>query len=262
MARSSALNESPESVLAELPDWAGATVEELHGGQTNRTWLVEADGRKAILKIDEVPRQAPYNSRRDEQQIQDRAAETGLATPTIRCTATTCMTEYLEGTVWSAQDLQNEENLKLLGQALRRLHRLPLTGRTFDARSAARMYAGRITDADPELLRSSLRVVDRMPAPHNLCFCHNDLVAGNIIATPDIRFLDWEYACDNDPFFDLATIVAHHDLSPERRNILLDAYFDGDGVRWRERLGMYERFYTAILWLWTMARSRAGGQGD
>ena len=251
------MNTSPDAVLAELPEWEGATYERLKGGQTNRTWLVAAGQRKAVLKIDDVPRRAPYNTRPNEQLIQDRAAESGLATPTIRCTETTCMTEYMEGAVWSAEDLQNDENLKLLGQALRRLHSLPLTGRTFDAKRAARLYANAIPDPDAELLRSSLRVVDAMPAPQNLCFCQNDLVAGNIIATPEIRFLDWEYACDNDPFFDLATIVAHHGLSPERRNSLLDAYFDGDGKRWRERLGMYERFYTAILWLWTTARSQA-----
>ena len=54
------------------------------------------------------------------------------------------------------------------------------------------------------------------------------LVAGNIIATPAIRFLDWEYACDNDQFFDLATVVAHHDLSDDRADFLLNAYFDGN----------------------------------
>ena len=46
-------------------------------------------------------------------------------------------------------------------------------------------------------------MVDAVPPPRAPCCCHNDLVVGNIIAAPEIRFLDWEYACDNDPFFDL-----------------------------------------------------------
>ena len=90
--------------------------------------------------------------------------------------------------------------------------------------------------------------------PRNLCCCHNDLVAANIIATPAIRFLDWEYACDNDPFFDIATVVAHHRMPDERAHFLLDAYFDGDGTRWRDYLTTQVRFYNALLWLWLNTR--------
>lgn len=244
------MSQAPEVVLADIPGWKDASVRNLDGGLTNRTWLVEARGKKAVLKIDEVPRTAPFNSRRKEAQIQTSAAAAGLANRVLAATDTVYLTEYIDGTVWASADLNDDENLTRLGRALRRMHALPLTGRTFDAKEAARQYAAQIENADAGLLSRSLRVVDAMPAPFNLCCCHNDLVAGNIIATPEIHFLDWEYACDNDPFFDLATVVAHHDLSADRVDYLLDAYFDGDGARWRERLAMFERFYVAILWLW------------
>ncbi|MDH3350546.1 MAG: phosphotransferase family protein [Gammaproteobacteria bacterium] len=244
------MSQSPGSVLAGIPGWEDASVRALHGGLTNRTWLVEAQGRKAVLKIDDAPRAAPFNSRRKEAQIQTSAAAAGLANRVLAATDVVYLTEYVDGDVWTPTEFDNDENLTQLGRALRRMHALPLTGRTFDAKQAARQYASQIENADTELLRGSLRVVDAMPSPSNLCCCHNDLVAGNIIATPQIRFLDWEYACDNDPFFDLATVVAHHDLSEDRAGYLLDAYFDGNGNRWRDRLAMYERFYVAILWLW------------
>ncbi|MDH3553034.1 MAG: phosphotransferase, partial [Gammaproteobacteria bacterium] len=143
-----------------------------------------------------------------------------------------------------------------LARAIRKLHALPLTGRSFDARTAARSYAKRIESADADVTRDCLQLIDSMPRLRNVCCCHNDLVVGNIIAAPDIRFLDWEYACDNDPFFDLATVVAHHRMSPERATILLDAYFDGDGRRWQEHLDTMVRFYNALLWLWLKSRSR------
>ena len=66
--------------------------------------------------------------------------------------------------------------------------------------------------------------------------------------------MDWEYASDNDPFFDLATIVAHHGLSTRQAGLLLDSYFDGDGDKWREQLTSYEHFYNAIVWLWQAAQ--------
>jgi thiamine kinase-like enzyme len=249
------LSQAPEAVLMGIPGWEDASIRDLDGGLTNRTWLIEAHGERAVLKIDDVPRTLPFNTRRNEAHVQTIAAEAGLANRVLAVTDTVYLTEYVDGDVWTPIDLDNDENLARLGRALRRMHALPLTGRTFDAKQAARQYATKIENADAELLRRSLRVVDAMPSPFNLCCCHNDLVAGNIIATPEIRFLDWEYACDNDPFFDLATVAAHHELSPQRRNYLLDAYFDGDGGRWRERLAMFERFYIAILWLWNASRS-------
>ena len=246
---------TPHSILEETPGWEDASIRPMSGGLSNRTWLVESRDTRAVMKIDDEPREAPYNSRYKEAQIQTLAAEAGLANRVILATDTVYMTEYVDGLVWTRADLNNDENLTNLAKALRRLHALPLTGRTFDARQAARQYARIIDEAEPELLEHSMRVVDAMPSPHNLCCCHNDLVAGNIIATPDIRFLDWEYACDNDPFFDLAAVVAHHELSPEQSDLLLNTYFDGDGMRWREQLAMFERFYVAILWLWQTARS-------
>jgi thiamine kinase-like enzyme len=72
---------------------------------------------------------------------------------------------------------------------------------------------------------------------------------------PEVRFLDWEYACDNDPFFDIATVVAHHDLPAGRAEFLLNAYFDGDGERWRSQLERQTEFYDALHWLWDAAQS-------
>lgn len=245
---------TPEKVLAGFPDWAGAAVTELDGGLTNRTWLVEKDGRKAVLKIDDGIRSEPHRSRSAEAAIQSMAAEHGLANAVIHASERVLMTAYAEGVVWSADCLEDDENIEQLAQALRRLHSLPLTGRTFDAAAAARAYARRIVNPDSRIVAEKVRIVEQGPRPQNLCFCHNDLVVGNIINVPATRFLDWEYACDNDPFFDLATIAAHHNLDAERRAVLLDAYFDGNGSRWREQLERQAEVYNALLYLWQCSR--------
>lgn len=245
---------TPEIVLAGFPDWAGAAVTELDGGLTNRTWLVEKDGRKAVLKIDDGIRSEPHRSRSAEAAIQSMAAEHGLANAVIHASERVLMTAYAEGVVWSADCLEDDENIEQLAQALRRLHSLPLIGRTFDAAAAARAYARRIVNPDSRIVAEKVRIVEQGPRPQNLCFCHNDLVVGNIINVPETRFLDWEYACDNDPFFDLATIAAHHDLDAERRAVLLDAYFDGNGSRWREQLERQAEVYNALLYLWQCSR--------
>lgn len=245
---------TPESVLAEFPEWADAVISELSGGLSNRTWLVEAGKRRAVLKIDEAPRDAPFNARRAEAQIQTTAAEQGLANDVLLATDTVYMTEYVDGVVWSLDCLDDDANIEQLAVALRKLHSLPLTGRTFDAMGAARNYVSRITDPDVDKVRECLRKIEAGPLPPNLCFCHNDLVMANILNVPETRFLDWEYACDNDPFFDLATIAAHHKLTREQRETLLDAYFDGNGARWREQLARQAGVYEALLYLWSRSR--------
>jgi len=249
------VNDAVVAALRQVPGWEDAAASEISGGLNNQTWLIAAGDRRAVLKIDQQPRRTPFNTRAAEAQVQMQAARAGLAGAVLFASDTVYMTEYVDGIVWSSASLDDNENLDQLAAALKKLHALPLTGRKFDAIGAARDYASSITDRDPQKTRDSVQEIESTPLPKKLCCCHNDLVAANIIAAPDVRFLDWEYACDNDPFFDLATVVAHHELPADRVDFLLDAYFDGDGRRWREQLAMYERFYIAILWLYRAAGS-------
>ena len=246
---------TPAQALSSIPGWEEATLTELSGGLSNRTWRVDAHGRSAVLKIDEKPRGEPYNTRRQEAQVQSRACEAGLATPVLFVDETVYLTEYVSGIVWSPDCLDDDSNIEQLAVSLRRLHSLPLTGRIFDAAGAARDYARRIANRDDLKVRDCLKKIEAAPLPPNLCFCHNDLVVENIINTPETRFLDWEYARDNDPFFDLATVVAHHGLSSAQRDVLLDAYFDGNGSRWQEQLERQAAVYESLLYLWEQARA-------
>ena len=248
------MTQTPDMVHRCLPDWADASFEKIACGQTIGSWFVDAGDRRAVLKIDDAPRGAPFNTRHAEAQIQSSAVKQDLANRVLYVTDTVLMTEYIDGTVWSKDCLKDSANIEQLAIALRKLHSLPLTGRTFDAPGAARAYARGIVDGDEAKIRDCLRKVDGGPLPPNLCCCHNDLVVANILNTPEIRFLDWEYACDNDPFFDLATIAAHHALSEGQRTTLLDAYFDGNGSRWREQLQRQSEVYEALLHLWEQSR--------
>ncbi|MDH5620279.1 MAG: phosphotransferase family protein [Gammaproteobacteria bacterium] len=244
----------PQDALAALPGWKGAAVTVLAGGLTNTTWLVDNGTDKAVLKIDDELRVAPYNLRSIEARIQSVAAARGLASRVLYHDERTLLTEYVEGTVWEPGCLQQDGNIELLAGALRQLHALPLTGRSFDPIVAARRYVAKIAHPDVALVRHCMRVVETMRQPHNLCCCHNDLVAANIVTTPGVMFLDWEYACDNDPFFDLATVIEHHELSESIALRMLDAYFDGNGVRWREKLQERQSLYRALYWLWLASR--------
>lgn len=245
---------SPDDVIGDLPDWHGATWSELGGGLTNRSWLLEKDGRKAVLKIDDALRAAPYNTRPAEAAVQTTAAKAGLANPVLFADHQVYVTEYIDGAAWNPGRLDQDGKIEQLASALRRLHALPRTGRSFDAHGAAKRYVLSVDNPDKQLVSVCIDVIRKTRLPNYLCCCHNDLVAENIITTPELRFLDWEYACDNDPMFDLATIVEHHELGEAVAQKLLDAYFDGAGDRWQTKLAEQQRLYLALYWLWLASR--------
>jgi thiamine kinase-like enzyme len=93
-----------------------------------------------------------------------------------------------------------------------------------------------------------------MPVCAEFRCCHNDVVASNVIAEPDLKLLDWEYACDNDPMFDLASLIGFHNLGIDRQSVLLNAYAGGMDSGLAERLEIQVRLYDAIQWLWLANR--------
>lgn len=248
------LSRSPHAVIADLPAWRGATIERLGAGSNNTVYRVTQGDRHGVLKIDEAARDRPFNSRHEEAAVQSMAAEEGLAGEIIAVDDTMIFSEYLEGASWQAASLSKAENLERIAVALRKMHSLPLTGRCFDAGIAAKRYLEQTQHLDADIAERCRQVIANMRLPQNLCCCHNDLVAENMITTPDLKFLDWEYACDNDPFFDLATVVEHHELPDTAARLILDAYLDGDGKRWREHLEKQRRLYLALLCLWMASR--------
>jgi len=245
---------APDKILADIPGWERADCTRLTGGLTNTTWRVEQGERSAVLKIDEVVRELPFNTRCSEARIQRAAASAGLAPDVILADDTVYFTEYVKGTVWDRDSLEDEGNLRQLAAALKQLHSLPLTGRSFDAIDAADRYVDGSSDSDLKTVEQCRAIIASLRLPRNLCCCHNDLVAENLVATPDLMFLDWEYACDNDPLFDLATIVEHHELGETQGRTLLDFYFEGDSCRWQKGLEEQRKLYLALLYLWMACR--------
>jgi len=244
----------PRDVLATIPGWENAEYTELKGGLTNTSWRVTAGEKTGVLKIDNGPRSKPFNTRCEEANVQNMAATAGLAPRVILADDGLYFTEYLDGEVWERSCLDKKGNLELVAATLKRLHALPLTGRSFDAGIAAKRYIEGITGLADTVIDKCKVIISSMRLPQNLCCCHNDLVAANLITTPDLKLLDWEYACDNDPFFDLATIVEHHELSDSQVTELLNAYMGGDGQRWREHLEKQRKLYLALLCLWMGSR--------
>jgi thiamine kinase-like enzyme len=69
--------------------------------------------------------------------------------------------------------------------------------------------------------------LEKAVGPIDLVFGHNDLLAANIIDDGKRLWLvDWEYAGFNSPLFDLGGLSSNSELPNERREHLLELYFE------------------------------------
>jgi aminoglycoside phosphotransferase (APT) family kinase protein len=84
--------------------------------------------------------------------------------------------------------------------------------------------------------------------------CHNDLHAGNLLATISdgtVRLtgvLDFEGALAGDPLMDLAKSLYY--LSEEKKRALLSGYGDMEREHWSQTLDLYHLYFVLELWCW------------
>lgn len=251
---------SPAEALSGIPGWNGkaATWRELKGGLTNRTYLVECADESFVLRLDAAHTRVLNPGRFGEIEIQKRAAAAGLAPELIFADADSgiLLSRYVPGRSWDASDLDDSKNLEALADLLHRVHDLPASGILFDPNSVAKRYAGNLK-THHGLHVFALRceeIIAEIPMSGKSRCCHNDVVAANIIGDAALKLLDWEYACDNDPMFDLASLIGFHNLEDDRQSVLLNAYAGGDDFVLKEQLEVQVRLYDAIQWLWLANR--------
>lgn len=252
---------SAAAAIARIPgiEPAKARYRALGGGHSNRSWIIETEDRKLVLRLDGPQTAGLGLDRHTELKVLRLAAGQAVAPEVVYAEpqAGILVYEYLPGRCWARADLESDENLEALAALFCRVHALPRSGVPFDAAGVAARYLELIR-SDSALTSTGQRcldVVESIPPPVQTACCHNDVVAANVVATPALRLLDWEYACDNDPLFDLASVIGYHDLDPDQIGTLLGAYA-GD-LALRERLEVQLRLFDALQWLWLAVRQAA-----
>ena len=83
----------------------------------------------------------------------------------------------------------------------------------------------------------------------NPILCHNDLVQGNLLFTEKKSYLiDYEYAMNNDPYFDIMSFITENDImDPHLRKLFYDNYFNSTTEINYQKLDSYEIAHQ-ILW--------------
>ncbi len=253
---------SAYDVLMTIPGWEAAPsqINELKGGLTNRTYHVRSGEKEFALRISAVPTSMVLPDRSCELAILEEASKAGIAPGVLYADIEKgiLLTEYLPGPVWQARDLENPKTIEVLVDILRRVHALPLCGSQTDLKSSATRYAEALQKSAGlhDFASYCVDIINSIPARDQLVCCHNDVVAGNIIGSTPVKLIDWEYAGDNDPLFDLASIIGYHNFNRGRAQHLLSAYAGGADAQLQECLAEQLRLFDALQWLWLATRSR------
>lgn len=250
---------SAAAAIARIPgvEPAKARYRALGQGFSNRSWLVEAGARKLVLRLDTPHAAALGLDRRTELAVLREAGKAGLAPEIVfaELEAGLLVYEYLPGRSWTAGDLDRAGKLEALAALLGHVHALPRSGVAFDAVGAAERYVRILHGGElAGFARRCRDIVAGSPPPEERACCHNDVVAGNVLETPDLRLIDWEYACDNEPLFDLACCIAYHDLDDGQGDVLLSAYAGAHMPEAGQRLSIQLRLFDALQWLWLAVR--------
>ena len=249
---------TPDEALSTIPKFAGLKCrwQALPGGLTNRSFRVDTAADSFILRLDSAHTADLGLDSALELRIRDNAHRAGLAAAVVHAEEGILLSEYLPGTVWQESDLTVDEKLVELARLLAKVHELPAANKPFSAEQIAAQYVAAIAE-DSELSGFAKECQERLaaiPPSESVCCCHNDIVAENIIQNRGLKLLDWEYACDNDPLFDLASLIGFHDLDASQTDTLLGAYSGGADRELHERLRDQVRLFDIIQWLWFAVR--------
>ena len=222
--------------IATLEDALGAREGEpvaLSGGITNRNFRVVLGGEPYVVRLHGAQTDLLGIDRESERNANEKAAALGIAPGVAAHGEGFLVTEYvmcsaLEPAGVAAQAAE-------VARALRAFHGSDVTLRArFDVPRLLAQYAavigergGALPDSYAHARRVAARIAQALgDAPRRPC--HNDLLAGNVIATDDGRVLivDWEYAGMGHPYFDLGNVSVNNDFGVDAEERLLNAYLE------------------------------------
>lgn len=125
----------------------------------------------------------------------------------------------------------SEVSLKLLGTGMRKIHEGPAFKKTTSVFDTIKHFESTQQGEIPSTIIQAFILLDELHFDLRELLikkpCHNDLNPNNILFSEGkIYFIDWEFAGQADPFFDLASPVILYAMSEKQEKTVLNAYFE------------------------------------
>ncbi|HEY2597717.1 MAG TPA: choline/ethanolamine kinase family protein [Candidatus Dormibacteraeota bacterium] len=243
--------------------WRGQDVKvsQLSGGLTNENYLVEAAGRRYVMRIPGQSTELLSIDRDNEVFNTKAAATTGIGPEVLEHIPVldALVLEFIPGATMSAASLQSGAMASRMAASFRRLHGAPRFLKDFNMFRLIEEYL-RIVDEHrvtiPDGYRRRLpaiasveRAVDSGALPS--VPCHNDLLCENFIDDgAALRIVDYELSGNNDPCFDLGNTAQEAEFDQDLRAALCAAYFGHEDARQLARMNLFALMSDVGWTLW------------
>jgi thiamine kinase-like enzyme len=251
-----------DETLARAGFPADVTISRL-AGLTNVNHLIEHDGARYVLRVPGAGT-AEYIDRSVEEIAARSAAAAGVNAEVVFFDASDglMVTRFVDGA--ATMDAQRFRDLDAVGRAGRAFRRLHSTAAPFandfvlfpmidEYKALLAAKRARLPDGYEDVQAQAASARAALAAnPVALAPCHCDPLCENFLDTGERMYvIDYEYAGNNDPMWDLGDLSVEGGFGPEQDAALLAAYFDGDVPRRDASRMVIHKAMCDLLWtLW------------
>jgi thiamine kinase-like enzyme len=233
------------------------------GGLTNRNFLIDSPVGRYVLRIPGAGT-SEYINRKNEAHAAKSAAKVGVNAEVVHFDEVSgvMLCCYVDGGVtMNADRFKDLGSVKRSAIALKRVHEdaAPFLNRfelfqmvdeyldILAKRNAPLPDGYHDVKREAEAVRAALNA---RPLPIKPCHC--DPLAENFLDTgKQVFVIDWEYAGNNDPMWDLGDVSVEAAFGPEQDEALLEAYFGGRTPAVdRGRMVLYKAMCDLLWTLW------------
>jgi thiamine kinase-like enzyme len=250
------------AVVRETPAFAATpyTATRLPGGLTNSNYQLSAANRQAVVRLSS-PQSALLAIDRDAEHANARSAAAAGVGPAVLGyfpDVGALIIDWVEGRTFAAGDLDDSAALAQVAATCHQLHSGPRFLGDFDMFALQRRYLDLVMTSGFRLPNGYLDYMPTVNAMRDAVAtlaeptvpCHNDLLAANImVSESQMWFIDFEYAGNGDPCFELGNIASESHLSVERLAELVAAYY---GTESQTKLARARLFGLMSDYGWTL----------
>ena len=267
------------ALIADLPTFRGADPSTLRvrrlGGLTNRNYEIEGPPGHFVLRVAGEGTE-DYIDRAAEERNARIAAEAGVNAEVVHFDAASgsMLTRYVEGAVtMTPAGFRDLGSVRRAGEAFRRLHDCGqlFTGR-FELFAQVDSYLAVVRKLGADLpegyaeVQAEAEAVREALGRHELPLrpCHCDPLAENFLDDGSRVFIiDFEYAGNNDPMWDLGDLAVEAEMGPEQQAALLAAYFGGQPPAFEAGRAVLYKAMCDLLWtLWGVVQHANGNPAE
>ncbi len=254
-----------EAAIARVPVLAAATglTTARLAGLTNVNHLVSVGEDRYVLRVP-GDGTSEYINRADEEVAARSAAAAGVNADVVFFDASDglMVTRFVDGAATMTADrFRDLDTVTRAGQAFRRLHTtasrfatdFALFPMIDDYKSLLAAKGAALPDGYDDVQRQAGVVRAALEAaPAQLAPCHCDPLCENFLDTGERMFIiDYEYAGNNDPMWDLGDLSVEGAFAAEQDDALLRAYFgDEPPLDQRGRMTAYKALCDLLWTLW------------